>query len=250
MNQKSNNIPSAASSSTLLKKEVQIPKESKSLLNKQTTTNRHVSQPKPKVPTVITATTATDIQTNNILPPKPFLKFQSINPTNVAGQANLNVNSNNAAPSLFHPSKINMSSTPIKTNINGERETNKGEDTLFENDTPIKGHKLKYISNVVGGGAGSKAIASLAERYFTKVDDQILTKKAISNQANIGPVIYNRGNQPYLSAPKTYNQTDSNQLNGRVYYKDVLKNNHDMYKKYENKGIYEPSYNPKNENIK
>jgi len=86
-------------------------------------------------------------------------------------------------PSLFHPSKINMSSTPIKTVTNvttttTTTTTNKqtlfspNTDTdllLFENDTPIKGHKLKYIAPTPTITNNIQPIQHLADQYFARV---------------------------------------------------------------------------------
>jgi hypothetical protein len=91
--------------------------ESKPLINKNSS-NRYTSQSKTKTP-LSNGSTANANQ--NILPPKPVLKYQPITSTNVV-VSNGAVNQN---PSLFHPSKINMSSTPIKTLINGEKEMSK-----------------------------------------------------------------------------------------------------------------------------
>jgi hypothetical protein len=82
-------------------------------------------------------------------------------------------------PSLFHPSKINMSSTPIKTVTNVTTTTtttnkqtlffpNTDKDLLlFENDTPIKGHKLKYIAPPTTNNI--QPIQHLADQYFARV---------------------------------------------------------------------------------
>jgi len=93
--------------------------ESKPLINKNSS-NRYTSQSKTKTP-LFNGNTANTNANQNILPPKPVLKYQPITSTNVV-VSNGAVNQN---PSLFHPSKINMSSTPIKTLINGEKEISK-----------------------------------------------------------------------------------------------------------------------------
>jgi hypothetical protein len=70
---------------------------------------------------------------------------------------------------LFHPSKINMSSTPIKPSKYPEESDIKQRqhEPIFpeKDDTPIKGHKIKYmLSNE------HQLISRLAERYFPRSD--------------------------------------------------------------------------------
>ena len=142
--------------------------------------------------------------TNNILPSKPYNKYQTPSATAVVNQAK-NV------PSLFHPSKINMSSTPIKTNVNNEPASKTDDFVVFENDTPIKGHKIKYISN------GCSAITQLAERYFTRTD---------SNNKEVEPKPDSNTKKLQFQAPTVnyYEQTE-HELNGKVYCKVTPKVN-------------------------
>ena len=99
---------------------------------------------------------------------------------------------------LFHPSKINMSSTPIKlpnnctnsnnanNNINSNNiETNLGKSEvattaimLFDNDTPIKGHKIKYMINE------QAQLVKLAERYFPRVQQHQQESENIANHSS------------------------------------------------------------------
>lgn len=82
-------------------------KDSKPIINSNT------SHSKAKTSQLFNINTANTNPSQNILPPKPTLKYQQISVTNSQN------------PSLFHPSKINMSSTPIKTLINGEKDSSK-----------------------------------------------------------------------------------------------------------------------------
>lgn len=88
----------------------------------------------------------------NVLRPKPMTKNISI--------------TGDKASALFHPSKINCSSTPIKSVIKNNSDYGAAEELLFVHDTPIKGHKLKHLPK------SSSQIAELAERYFEKTNNQ------------------------------------------------------------------------------
>ena len=98
---------------------------------------------------------------------------------------------------------------------------------IFENDTPIKGHKLKYIAN-----NGSKAIAHLAEKYFNKVDEKpkSLSYKFENNNKN-NQVIYNRDKSKEYQISSA-NQAEINELNDRLYHKEVPKIKDDILNRY------------------
>lgn len=84
-----------------------------------------------------------------------------------------------------------MSSTPVKS---GESLHSKNSDELlFENDTPIKGHKLKYM-------APSQPVAQLAERYFARVS---------------------------LAEPSPLVKSESADLNSKIYHKTANSKNED-----------------------
>lgn len=91
---------------------------------------------------------------------------------------------------------------------------------IFENDTPIKGHKFKYIAS-----NGSKAIAHLAEKYFNKVEEK---PKSLSNT---NQVIYNRNKSREQQTYKS-NQAEANELNDRIYYREIPKIKDDILNRY------------------
>lgn len=117
----------------------------------------------------------------NILRSKPITKSVS----NTGCRAN----------TLFHPSKINCASTPIKSVIKNESEYAAAEEMLFFHDTPIKGHKLKHMPK------SSSQIAELAEKYFEKTTCQ---------NRNL-----NDKNQINYNSINSYNDN----LNSKIYYK-------------------------------
>ena len=94
---------------------------------------------------------------------------------------------------------------------------------IFENDTPIKGHKLKYTGN-----NGSKALAHLAEKYFNKVEEKPLSHK--TTDAN--QVIYNKNRSREQQQTLKSNQADINELNDRIYYKEIPKIKDDILNRY------------------
>jgi len=114
----------------IAKKEIS-PKDAKPLIN---TKNNHYLAPQPIAKASILLNNVENGKAQDILPPKPLLKYKyhiSTTATNAASDQDkvnndLKINSTNKNhPSLFHPSKINMSSTPIKTHINGDSENSK-----------------------------------------------------------------------------------------------------------------------------
>lgn len=61
-----------------------------------------------------------------------------------------------------------MSSTPVKPTIH--KPTSMDHECLFENDTPIKGHKIKYLRNAsTGRTPNDDLIEQLAGHYFARV---------------------------------------------------------------------------------
>ncbi len=100
-------------------------------------------------------------------------------------------------PFLFHPSKINMSSTPIK-NPADRLPLDSDDLLLFENDTPIKGHKLKYMAN-------SQPIVRLAERYFARV---LPPEQSLQVASNVEPA-------------KNMNEPLTKDLNNKIKNEDI-----------------------------
>lgn len=134
-------------------------------------------------------------KTSSILPAKKFQPTSSVTSSQKPTE-----DENKLANPLFHPSKINMSSTPIKLSIKPINNSIILADELpFEHDTPIKGHKIKYIQK------GTNMIAQLAERYFAKVNVPELN-------------VDNQKQQPSLSF-YVPNNDDQEQLNSKIYFK-------------------------------
>ena len=119
-------------------------------------------------------------------PNVPALDLKQLNPSSRTNE--VLKHKPGIASTLFHPSKINMSSTPIKTNTKKRvviptedmsstpikhtsqthlnLNTNKqvADELLFEHDTPIKGHKIKQMNEVVNAQCG------VPNRYVARVN--------------------------------------------------------------------------------
>ncbi len=131
----------------------------------------------------------------------------SVNTSTPEVKPNMAPQTNNVP--LFHPSKINMSSTPIKHTSNSKEPNsgvNKVEATstngLFENDTPIKGHKIKHMLNE------QNQLVKLAERYFPRVQpSETKVNSTDENKQSFSPT-------NLKSKPPAYVQSE--ELNGRI----------------------------------
>ncbi|RNA15525.1 Kinesin KIF24 [Brachionus plicatilis] len=158
------------------------------------------------------------IQTpNNILRSKPLIK--SCQSTGAKKS------------SLFHPSKINCSSTPIKSVIKNNSDYGPAEELLFVHDTPIKGHKLKHIPK------STSQMAELAERFFEKNNNQNKINYCSINSQNdyLNSRIYSnsgmaeKGNRAYDLPEECKNDDDesgveSDELNKSFESRKKMKN--------------------------
>lgn len=94
-------------------------------------------------------------------------------------------------PALFHPSKIQMASTPIKKSVSRvkvlqadpsqsstpiksapSRGLQLKADDLFDHDTPIKGHKLKLLPENLASSEMQERCDNLVEKYLSRAADE------------------------------------------------------------------------------
>lgn len=154
--------------------------------------NKNSKTPTEKKPlkfliSTMAKSSASELISNNILDCKPLVKSSS--------------NTISKASSLFHPSKINCSSTPIKSVIRNDLDYGPAEEMLFVHDTPIKGHKLKHMPK------SPSQMVQLAERYFEKPGNQN------KNQNDKNLINYNSIN------------SQNEYLNSKIYLKNEDKGN-------------------------
>ncbi|CAF0861459.1 unnamed protein product [Brachionus calyciflorus] len=143
----------------------------KSLKNFITSKNPVSSVAAAAMVAAVASVNATCVPTNNILQSKTLTKS--------ASSTGIKTNS------LFHPSKINCSSTPIKSVIKNEVDYRPAEEMLFVNDTPIKGHKLRLMTK------SSSQMLELAERYFDRVQFEGKNAKQANKFTNKTNLVFN-----------------------------------------------------------